>query len=132
MRKMINQATSAEECRVLVEMFLAQWGLPRTEDEVDDTPGTPLELGPQEEAHQPSLVENLLSDSLHLGEQSEDAQTDDAHDLDPRTPNSPADAVLHPDAVSSAADDDDLYRDETYIKKMQQTMLPSHSAVVTL
>ncbi|KAG8904766.1 hypothetical protein FRB99_001243 [Tulasnella sp. 403] len=98
MRNMIARATSVEECRVLVEMFLAQWGLPRQSGEVDSQrPSLRIELAPTDAIHEPPLVETLLGDSIPTSDpRSEDDQTDDAHDWAP-SPRTPVEDRLHPD-----------------------------------
>lgn len=124
MRKLVAQATSVEECQVLVEMFLAQWGFPRAPEEVEES--REVELGPEEEAHQPSLVETLLGDSVASSEsQIEDNQTDDAHDADPRTPKTPLEDRLHPDVYPRLQGDPFQSHDEPYRKKVDNAIIAS-------
>ncbi len=105
MRALINRATSVEECQILVEMFLAQWGVPRVDGEEPDeatllpyTQGEatePKEELVDEELHH-SMVDALLGEGGAIQElMLDDAQTDDAHDNPPRTPNTPSEAK-HP------------------------------------
>ncbi|KAG8981401.1 hypothetical protein FRB90_007285 [Tulasnella sp. 427] len=124
MRRMIAQATSVEECQILVEMFLAQWGVPRTAEE-NDEPEPNKELKAEEEAHEPPLVETLLGDTS-VGETADDNQTDDAHDV-PRTPKTPTDMHLHSEEPSTTSTAAEPYTPELYQKNLDSNMLSSVS-----
>ncbi|KAG8965475.1 hypothetical protein FRC03_000472 [Tulasnella sp. 419] len=64
LRETVGRAATAGECRVLVEMFLAQWGVPRdnkVEAEVSSSE-LPNEPVSEEQVHEQHLVDVLLSD----------------------------------------------------------------------
>lgn len=127
MRSMIGRATSVGECQILVEMFLAQWGVPRTVEEQDEPEAeeTDKELKAEEEAHEPPLVETLLGDSAACEANADDNQTDDAHDV-PRTPKTPTD-VLHSEEPSTTSTAAEPYSADLYQKNLDSNMLPSVS-----
>ncbi|KAG8916895.1 hypothetical protein FRC01_002803, partial [Tulasnella sp. 417] len=127
MRQMVARATSVEECRILVEMFLAQWGVPRTAEEQDEpeTEETDKELKAEEEAHGPPLIEALLGDNAACEANADDNQTDDAHDV-PRTPKTPTD-VLHSEEPSTTSTAAEPYSADIYQKNLDSDMLPPSS-----
>lgn len=128
MRQMVARATSVGECQVLVEMFLAQWGVPRTAEEQDEPEQeeTDKELKAEEEAHGPPLVETLLGDTPACEANNDDNQTDDAHDV-PRTPKTPTDVILHSEEPSTTSTAAEPYSADLYQKNLDSNMLSSVS-----
>ncbi|KAG8965434.1 hypothetical protein FRC05_003271 [Tulasnella sp. 425] len=128
MRQMVARATSVGECQVLVEMFLAQWGVPRTAEEQDEPEQeeTNKELKAEEEAHGPPLVETLLGDTTACEANNDDNQTDDAHDV-PRTPKTPTDVILHSEEPSTTSTAAEPYSADLYQKNLDSNMLSSVS-----
>lgn len=128
LRGLVGKATTAHECVVLVEMLLAQWGLPRASDDVQafamHLVDPELDLG-----EELPLVETLLGDSqvveLEVQPEDEDSDTDDTHEMELKTPNPQTEAFLSASASPADVQSDLPWVEPSYGRKEPPSEAPS-------
>ncbi|KAG8865413.1 hypothetical protein FRB96_000303 [Tulasnella sp. 330] len=128
LRALVSRATTAHECRVLVEMLLAQWGLPRASG--DDGESAMLSADTRGDlGEELPLVELLLGDSQaverEVQPQDEDSDTDDTHEIELKTPNPQTEAFLSSSTSPPDVASDLPWVEPAYERKEHPTEVPS-------